>query len=89
MILAQQLTASATFLRFESPNGIYGSSNPLKFALSLYDEAWLGAFALHPNASWIAPVDRNPDEGNYFQVGIAPRVKLVPRSRYPALLRCS
>lgn len=83
LILAQQLTASATFLRFESPNGIYGTSNALKFALSLDDEPWLGAFALHPNASWVAPLERNPDEGNYFQVGIAPRAKLLPRSRCP------
>jgi hypothetical protein len=82
-ILAQQLTASATYLRFESPNGIYGTSNALKFALRLDDEPWLGAFALHPHASWIAPLNRNPDEGNYFAVGLAPRVKLAPRSRYP------
>ncbi|MFN2477180.1 MAG: hypothetical protein ABR526_12675 [Chthoniobacterales bacterium] len=85
LTLAKELTFTASYRRFESPNGAYGSSNGLEFALTFDDTRLLGAIALHPHALWIAPLDfgSNASEGHYFEAGVTPSVVLGGGPRYP------
>ena len=82
-IVAKQLTLSAVYRRFDSPNSAFGSSNGLAVAAQLDDRAWLGRLALYPHATWIAPFPANVDaeEGHYFQLGISP--ELIGSSEAP------
>lgn len=82
-ILAKGLSVTASYLRFDSPNGAYGGSNAFTLALQLDDEWLLGACALNPRALWTAPLDDNAEAGHYFEVGVAPKTSLASRSRYP------
>lgn len=85
LVFAKELTFTASYRRFESPNGAYGSSDGLEFALAYDDTRLLGAMALHPHALWIAPLEFGSDagEGPYFEAGIAPSVVLGGGAKYP------
>lgn len=86
LVLAQKLTFTASYRRFESPNGYYGSSNGIEVSLGYDDSDLLGKFALNPHITWIAPLAANYDdseEGHYFEVGIEPSFTIAEGSRYP------
>ena len=89
-VLAKQLTVSAVYRRFESPNGQYRSANGIEMGLAFDDSELLGAFALHPRATWIMPiggdVDEGGEEGHYFELGIEPSVVLAEKARYPVTI---
>jgi hypothetical protein len=88
-ILAKELTFTASYLRFESPNNAFRSSDAVELNLTMDDKRELGAFALYPHLSWIAPLSvgsQTNDDGNYFEIGIAPRRVFAKSSRYPFTL---
>jgi hypothetical protein len=86
LVLAKQLTFTASYRRFESPNGYYGSANGIELSLEFDDSKLLGKFALNPHVTWIAPLSANyedSEEGHYFEFGIEPSFAIGERSRYP------
>ena len=72
---AKHFTVSLAYVRFESPNRAFVASNAAELILSLDDNDWLGAYALHPHVSWFRPFPggwSSSDEGSYFELGIEP-----------------
>lgn len=85
-VLAKQLTFTALYRRFESPNGFTGYANGLEFSLAFDDSELLGKFALNPHVTWIAPLSTDyegGEEGHYFEFGIEPSYEFGEGSRYP------
>ena len=84
---ANTLTATAKYIRLESPNGAFLTSNALQLELELDDERWLGAYALHPSFTWFAPIkigsESGTEEGHYFELAIEPEHTMNEKSKLP------
>ena len=86
VVLAKKLTFTASYRRFESPNGYYGSANGIELSLEYDDSDLLGKFALNPHVTWIAPLSadyEDSEEGHYFELGLEPSFQIGEGSRYP------
>ena len=86
LVLVKKLTFTASYRRFESPNGYYGSANGIELLLEFDDSDLLGKFALNPHVTWIAPLSadyEDSEEGHYFEFGIEPSFEIGEGSRYP------
>jgi hypothetical protein len=83
LVLAKDFTFTASYRRFESPNGFYGSANGFHLTLAYDDAKMWGGFALNPRVLWIVPLDRASTEGHYFEGAIEPGITFWEKSRYP------
>ena len=87
VVLAKDFTVTAKYIRFESPNGAFVSSNAIQLQLEIDDTRWLGALALHPSLTWFAPIkigtEAGSEEGHYFELGIEPEYTMNEKSKLP------
>lgn len=87
LMLAKAFTFTASYRRFDSPNGAFGSSDGIELSLAADDRAMLGAFALHPRFSWITPLPTetrtSSEAGQYFEANLAPTATFGSATRVP------
>jgi hypothetical protein len=87
LVFAKDLTFTAKYVRLESPNGAFVSSNAIQLEIELDDARWLGSWALHPSFTWFAPVkigtESGTEEGHYFELGLEPEYTMNENSKLP------
>ena len=86
----EDLTASAIYTAYISPNGFFDTVQELAFGLAYNDSKILGPFALNPSVLLAFELDGQADagasRGTYLQIGLAPGVTLFDKSPAPLTL---
>jgi hypothetical protein len=89
-VLFEDLTASAIYTAYLSPNNVFNSVQEVAFGVSYNDAKLLGPFALNPSVlvafEFDGQADAGADEGIYAQIGIAPGYTFLSDSKYPLSL---
>jgi hypothetical protein len=79
---AKNFTLTPSYYTFLSPNDGFSTFQGLNVALAYDDTDLLGAFALHPKVQVLFELENKagngPDEGIYYEIGIAPGCPLGP-----------
>ncbi|MBI1736343.1 MAG: hypothetical protein HYR51_14315 [Candidatus Rokubacteria bacterium] len=90
LALFEDLTASAIYTAYLSPNGFFDTVQELAFGLAWNDAKILGPFALNPSVLLAFELDGQADAGSsrgtYLQFGLAPGVTLFEKAAYPLTL---
>jgi hypothetical protein len=86
----EDLTASAIYTAYMSPNGFFDTVQEIAFGLSWNDAKVLGPFALNPSVLLAFELDGQADagasRGTYLQIGVAPGMTLFDKAAYPLTL---
>jgi hypothetical protein len=89
-VLFEDLTASAIYTAYLSPNNAFDSVQEIAFGFSYNDAKLLGPFALNPSLliafEFDGQADAGAQEGVYAQLGIAPAYTFLADSTYPLTL---
>jgi len=76
--LAKNWTVTPSYIIFASPDSAFATAHAINLKVAYDDTDLLGAFALHPYVQALAELENKvgtgPDEGFYFEFGIAPSV---------------
>jgi hypothetical protein len=79
---AKNITFTPSYYFFLSPNDGFATFQGLNLALAYDDTDLLGKFALHPHFTVLFELENKagngPDEGIYYEVGIAPSFPIGP-----------
>ncbi|MHA3773605.1 hypothetical protein ACXR0O_18880 [Verrucomicrobiota bacterium sgz303538] len=79
---AKYWTFTPSYYTFLSPNDGFATFQGLNLKLAFDDTEFLGAFALHPYVQVLFELENKagtgPDEGVYYEVGIAPSFPIGP-----------
>lgn len=79
---ADKFTFTPSYFTFLSPNDGFSTFQGLNLKLAFDDSDMLGAFALNPYVQVLFELENKagsgPDEGIYYEIGIAPSVPLGP-----------
>jgi hypothetical protein len=74
------LSVTPSFLAILSPNDTFADNYNAQITIAYDDSELLGAFALHPHLTVLAELEgkagSGPDTGIYYEIGIAPSVKV-------------
>ncbi len=73
-------SVTPAFVALLSPNDVFATSYNAQVTLAYDDSSALGAFALHPHVTVLGEIDgkagSGPDTGFYYEIGVAPSVKV-------------
>ncbi|MEQ1858579.1 MAG: hypothetical protein ABMA13_01435 [Chthoniobacteraceae bacterium] len=80
--MAKNWNVTPSYIIFASPNDAFATAQAINVKVAYDDTDLLGAFALHPYVQALAELENKvgtgPDEGFYFEFGVAPSVPLGP-----------
>jgi hypothetical protein len=86
-VFFKDLTLSATYTAYTSPNGFFNTVQEIALGVSYNDSGLLGTFALNPSVlvafETKGQADAGSDEGVYMQLGLAPGVTFFEKTTYP------
>jgi hypothetical protein len=86
-VFFKDLTLSATYTAYTSPNGFFNTVQEIALGAAYNDSGLLGPFALNPSVlvafETRGQADAGRDEGVYMQLGVAPGVTFFDKTTYP------